>query len=415
MSDAPQSPPPSAPGLLCAAALLCAAVLVTPELVGRFMSLDWHIGPMHGKLRVLQIVLGVCAVLAFLARRPIGRLYRRIFPTRKLLIFKCVAATMSFAIGLVLLEFALRAVGYPFDSSWTPSEFAIAEFDDELGWRYQKDVRTEQAFGTPERRVALRFSALGTRVGEAHGSYDFDAPTVLFVGGSYTMGHGVTYDESFVGRLDADGGFPYQVVNLGVQGYGTDQALLSLRRHLPRFRDVRAVVYTFIADHIERNANTDRRLLFRRGRFLGTKPRFALREGGRLELTDTPYRFKDRGTCHIWSTWLVYAQARGPRAPLDLTAALIREIGREATARGAAFATVHWRQSRPATERGVTLFDRYFPRGDGVPIIDTGANAPDGWKDWIIPGDDHPTAAAHEHVARLIRDRWPAIIGGATK
>ena len=77
---------------------------------------------------------------------------------------------------------------------------------------------------------------------------------MLFVGGSFTMGHGVQYEDTFVGQVEAMPQFPYQAVNLGVQGFGTDQSLLLLKRHFNKFNTI-AVVYTFIEDHIVRNAN----------------------------------------------------------------------------------------------------------------------------------------------------------------
>ena len=68
------------------------------------------------------------------------------------------------------------------------------------------------------------------------------------------MGHDLSYEESFVGKFEALQEVPYQIVNLGVQGYGSDQALLTLKRYLPKFQ-TKVVVYTFIEDHILRNGN----------------------------------------------------------------------------------------------------------------------------------------------------------------
>ena len=78
-----------------------------------------------------------------------------------------------------------------------------------------------------------------------------------------------------MGNFDTLEEVPYQVVNLGVQGYGSDQALLALKKHLPKF-NAKIVVYTFIENHILRNGNYDRRMLVPTARFLGTKPQFIL-------------------------------------------------------------------------------------------------------------------------------------------
>ena len=46
---------------------------------------------------------------------------------------------------------------------------------------------------------------------------------------------GLNYLESFPGQVSSVPGFSFQVVNLGVQGYGTDQSLLQLEKHIKKF------------------------------------------------------------------------------------------------------------------------------------------------------------------------------------
>ena len=53
---------------------------------------------------------------------------------------------------------------------------------------------------------------------------------VAVLGDSFVFGSGVTQDEPVTRRLAALLGPAFEVVNLGVPGYGTDQALLTLRR-----------------------------------------------------------------------------------------------------------------------------------------------------------------------------------------
>src|SRR5262249_31940558 len=153
----------------------------------------------------------------------------------------------------------------------TPSENALAQFDAEIGWTYVPSRSHLRTFGSDRRLVPIHFDAIGARVASPDAVADPASPTAVFVRCSYTFGHGLPYAETFVGRLAADRGFPLQAVNLGVQGYGTDQALLLLKRQFARW-NVRAVVYTFLEDHVTRNDNDDRRLLFPDATFLGTKP-----------------------------------------------------------------------------------------------------------------------------------------------
>ena len=89
----------------------------------------------------------------------------------------------------------------------------------------------------------------------------------------------------------------------------------------------------------------------------------------------------------------------------ELTRALIGEMRDFVESRGAEFVLVHWRQDIefPAGSGERTGGDPSpTVRGMGLPVLDTGANAPPGWDDWTIPGDPHPDARAHLRVAELI-------------
>lgn len=312
-------------------------------------------------------------------------------------LFAVLTVCAALLLGALAVELAFRAFEFPFRTRWSPSESALARFDAELGWTYVPDHSAVQRFGSAERPVAMHFDAIGARVRAPGVVRDPAAPTLLLVGCSTTMGHGLPYEETFAGRLEDTPGFPYQVVNLGVQAYGTDQALLMLKRQFDRF-DTRAVVYGFVGAHVRRNANADRRLLFPRARFVGTKPLFALRDGKELYLTRRPRRYDERIACHVCDA-LRFAWTRfGPEPDLALTRALILAMKRYAESRGASFTLVHWRFGSQPRPPGSFL---------GIPLdlVDTGADAPPGWSAWRIPGDGHPDARAHARVARLLAGR----------
>jgi hypothetical protein len=303
---------------------------------------------------------------------------------------------VALLVALVGTELGLRAAGIPYSSAWVPAESAIARFDPELGWSYIPDISLSRQSGG--RWWSVFINRYGVRVPRPAFEHDPDQPSLVLIGGSYAFGHGLSYGESLSGQLEGRVGPDVQVVNLGVQAYGSDQALLALRRHLPRFRRPAAVVYVFMAEHIIRNGVSDRRLLIPSARFLGTKPRFELSAGGGLELRSRPhlYRRFDR-------SWLVdlvrirVGRALGvfPPYPENLTRAIVLEMKRTATDAGARFLVVNWRY------RGDEPADLFSSLG--IDTIDTLAPpTPARWADMRIPGDGHPSAEACSRVAGLI-------------
>ena len=338
------------------------------------------------------------------------RIRKRFFPTRRHLLFALAAFSIAVILTLVLAEVTLRVLDYPFRTRWTPSENILARFDPKLGWSYIPDRTVTQRFGSYGRRVPMHFNDIGARVGEPGRRFDPAAPTIVFVGDSYTFGHGVMYEETMAGQLEKEPGLPFQVVNLGVQGYGTDQALMILQRHFRDF-DTKVVVYTFLLDHVKRNDNADRRLIFPGAKFLGTKPRFALRRDGTLEEIEKPARYEDLSRLRVWQILQLAWAKYGPPPSMELTRALVRETKDYVESNGATFILVLWtnRHSMPAGE----LARQLFP-GIRLNVIDTGAGAPTDWDSYHIPGEYHPDARAYARVAHLLAERLrePGLDGG---
>jgi hypothetical protein len=399
-----------APGSLAGAGLIAAAGALWPGFVRRLVPLQWQLGNIAPALLVLEILIGGAGIFLLLRPDLPRRAWLRAFPTRRELRLKLLVLAVSVALALALSEAALRLTGYPFHTRWTPSELALARFDPDLGWSYIPNRTVTQRFGSYGRPIPMHFNDLGARVGAPGRRFDRQTPTVIFVGDSYTFGHGVTYEESFAGQFERQAGPSIQVVNLGVQGYGTDQSLLLLRRHLRDF-NTKAVVYTFLLDHVKRNDNADRRLLFPGAKFLGTKPRYALRADGSLVEAEKPRRYDDRRELRVaqalrlaWTKW-------GPSPSVPLTRALVRQMRDEVEASGAAFVLVVWtnRHSMPpgAVARG------FFP-GLRLTVVDTGSGAPEAWDSYHIPGEYHPDARAHAWVARLVAQKLKELGLGAT-
>jgi hypothetical protein len=322
---------------------------------------------------------------------------------RRLFVF--AMTSISVLLGLLCAEVMLRMLDLPFATSTTPNESKIGQFDPELGWVYMPNSSAVRAFGIAQREVAMHFGSDGVRIESPSREFDSDAPSVIFVGGSFTMGHGLPYEETFVGRLNEMDDFPYQAVNFGVEGYGTDQAFLMLKRKMKNFR-ARAVVYTFINAHVKRNAYNDRRLLWPQSRFIGTKPLFDLDSLGRLYLRSHPYKYEDVTESHLWQllrhSWVL----AGPVPTFELTDALICGMRAFVEAKGAKFILVHWRQGGRLSFWG----DEPIAISCGQ-VLDLGIEVQEDWQDWVIPGDGHPDGRAHQAAARVIAEHLRSTLG----
>jgi hypothetical protein len=304
--------------------------------------------------------------------------------------------TFVTVLSLGLAELVLTMLDRPFRQSWEPSENAVARFDPELGWSYVPNAAATQHFAESGRHVEVAFDEFGARVARAGDGHDPARPSLLLVGCSFTMGHGLTFAESIAGHLRQIPDFPLQGINFAVQGYGTDQALLQLRRHMANF-NVKVVVYGFLCDHVRRNAVHDRRLLHPDGRFLGTKPRFQLTADGDLVQTHRPERYDGRTRSRLFDLVRVVWTRYGQRHSLDLTRALVQEMREFATSRHASFLVLDWNSGEEAEWCGRMVLD-----GLGIPVVRLADHAPDGWTEWRLPGDLHPDSRMTRYAAERL-------------
>ncbi|MFT7678575.1 MAG: hypothetical protein ACI8QC_002568 [Planctomycetota bacterium] len=109
---------------------------------------------------------------------------------------------------------------------------------------------------------------------------------VVCVGDSFTFGSEVEDTHSWPARLEAADA-SIEALNFGVGGYGTDQALLRLRRDACDL-GAQAVVTGLLLENILRNVNRLRPLLYADVTHPVVKPRFLL-VGGELELLPHPF------------------------------------------------------------------------------------------------------------------------------
>lgn len=180
---------------------------------------------------------------------------------------------VSAAVGVAAVEAGLRLFfPQPLLESYRVADAGgpLTRRDPEIGWTLKPDVAGLQ--GPAAWEAGLTTNADGFRDGahaaaKAPGTY-----RVIVLGDSFVFGSGVPQAAVLTRRLAARLGPGFEIVNLGVPGYGTDQELLTLRRWGKRLAPDLVVAGFFWNDVME-NASAE---------IYGmTKPRFTL-EGGRL-------------------------------------------------------------------------------------------------------------------------------------
>jgi lysophospholipase L1-like esterase len=161
----------------------------------------------------------------------------------KQLLINLGLVTFGVVLAVFIVEGVLRLIG--FGSS--PQMFDQYEFDDVLGWTTKTSFESYRS-----RRHSGHFSyynADGFPVlkDDWKRPTDRSAPTIAFIGDSFTEGSYLPYKYTFPHLVDEK--IPdRQVINLGVGGYAPDQYLLNARRKLGDF-NVTDVVVMFVGSN----------------------------------------------------------------------------------------------------------------------------------------------------------------------
>jgi len=300
----------------------------------------------------------------------------------------------------IIAEVVCRVAGIPYKTTWIPNENSFGRFDQDLGWSYKPGVSTLNVGGEGKNiyKIPVHFDENGIRVHQEGFQFDYSRPSVLFVGCSITMGHGLVYEDTFAGKFSAIKDLPYQVVNFGVQGYGSDQSLISLKKHINKF-NAKVVVYTFFNFHLRRNSNYDRRQIISGAKFLGTKPLFALNSERKLHLIKKPRLYEDYDYSYSWLIDLFRISigrklGTFPPTSIELTKSIIQEMKKVSEENDAHFLVLDWRWSD--NDRDEFLHDL------DIDIIDTLESAPPGWSNMVLHKGVHPTAEATDHATSLL-------------
>jgi hypothetical protein len=155
------------------------------------------------------------------------------------------------------------------------AELGPADFDrvkattasDLLGWDNPTST-TEQTTNCAGEEVTSTYN--GDRI-RLHGRGTPGDAVILIAGDSYTFGNEVADDETYPAQLEHILGVA--TANLGVSGYGPDQALLKLENQIDRFPLAKVVILSVLYDDTARMLNSFRPLVQRpTGRHFGLKP-----------------------------------------------------------------------------------------------------------------------------------------------
>jgi hypothetical protein len=189
---------------------------------------------------------------------------------------KLILLACSLGFSILLGEATLRLF---FHERFKPADDErnlLYEYHEVLGWFPQKNCTR---LFTATRTVTVTHNGDGFRGPER---VENGKPNVLFLGDSFVWGFDVEADERFTEKLQKK--HPeWNVYNLGVSGYGTDQELLLLASCFEKYKPS-AVILIFCAD----NDDTDNTVNFSNGGYY--KPFFTVqgKEGIRLNGVPVP-------------------------------------------------------------------------------------------------------------------------------
>jgi len=120
--------------------------------------------------------------------------------------------------------------------------------DNRFGWLAEVNVQfSSDSFGS---RVKYTTNSKGGRTIPKPKN---PVGQILFIGGSYTSGYGVSDNESYPHILATEYWNKWEVQNMAVSGFGTHQAYMRLSDSIKSGRPPSVVIYGMIQNHIRRN------------------------------------------------------------------------------------------------------------------------------------------------------------------
>lgn len=228
-------------------------------------------------------------------------------------------------------------------------------------------------------------------------------PTLALVGDSFVQGVGVNDNETFAWILSGE--TSYNVVNLGVAGYGSDQELVKLEEFFaaePERKIAHVITIVFDNDFTDVQRSYDP--------FFGrTKPVFKVMDNGLIRNNYKPH-LSDFFMDYSRLFWLINSKlallTRGAAPPpengISLVATCLTAMRRLSESRGAKFhALVYHRLNGPLPFDSLKM-DRFVKDLHAIDITDWVRATPNS--DPIGSDGAHWSAAGHRRVATLIEN-----------
>lgn len=175
----------------------------------------------------------------------------------------------------ICLEAGLRIYKWP--RTGEPGIEGLCKYDELLGWRGKPNRRIK----TFSVEVDYNYNSRGWRDKEYTYKKPLGVKRIVVLGDSFTFGLRVEHENTFPKVLEQKLGDKYQVLSLGMTGYGTDQEFISLYREGLNYEpDV--VILAFFMNDVYDNGT----IAANYGR--NPKPYFTVDSTGKLILNNIP-------------------------------------------------------------------------------------------------------------------------------
>jgi hypothetical protein len=166
--------------------------------------------------------------------------------------------------------------GYYWTSGYTSLVCEICRFHPELGWENIPSKTVSNG------KITYTTNAMGMRSEEVDSSKEH----ILILGDSVVFGLGVNNDETVSSYLEKEeqiSSLGYQVLNLGVPGWGIGQYYLNLKRHIDNLNPKLIVLIIYATTDLDETRKSDRYGI--------SKPMFYYQKGSLINLTPTISKF----------------------------------------------------------------------------------------------------------------------------
>ena len=250
----------------------------------------------------------------------------------KAILFKLLLTLLTLFVSVAAAEVVLRV--------FFSNRFFIYQDEKSLLYQYDPTLGWFPIPGARERFVASRvFTVVNNSQGFRAAEYmPNNKPGIVFLGDSFVWGYDVEAQERFTDRLQSR--HPeWNVYNLGISGYGTDQEYLLLQRYFDLYKPrLVFLLYCVETDHDDNSSNV---------RYGGYYKPYCTIVDNRLQLHGVPVPHSERVFCAAHKTLtrsllcqlLVrgYYSLTSPRQLKnpDPTGALIRDLQKYVHGKGA--------------------------------------------------------------------------------